>query len=303
MQGRIDIFSQLNQGTVVRIILPATVASKKVFIIEEQNQLWAIESSVIKTIARINPDEIFEKDNKNYYIYNQNAIAIYTLSQILNFENIPRKTNKYTLLIIETESLTFGIIVEKLISDQEIVHKKLAPPLYKVKHISGITTLANGDACLILSVSDIIATINTKKIGAKIISANGIIKTKDNFKYKILIVDDSHTTRMLQKNILSNQGYNVTTTTNPINALDKATNTKYDLIISDIQMPEMSGFEFISKLRKTTTYEKTPIIVVSSEPKENHTQEIEKTKIIKYIEKNLFKQNELIECIEKALNK
>ena len=55
-------------------------------------------------------------------------------------------------MIIETESTTFGIIVEKLISDQEIVHKKLAPPLYKVKHISGITTLANGVACLILSV-------------------------------------------------------------------------------------------------------------------------------------------------------
>ena len=67
-------------------------------------------------------------------------------------------------------------------------------------------------------------------------------------------------------------------------------------------MPEMSGFEFISKLRKTSTYEKTPIIVVSSEPIENHAQEIEETKIIKYIEKNLFKQNELIECIEKVLD-
>ena len=302
MQGRIDIFSQLNQGTVVRIILPATIATKKVFIIEEQKQLWAIESSVIKTIVRINADEIFEKDNRNYYIYNKNAIAIYTLSQILNFENTPRETNKYTLLIIETESVTFGIIVEKLISDQEIVHKKLAPPLYKVKHISGITTLANGEACLILSVSDIISTINSKKIGTKIISKNGILKTKDNFKYKILIVDDSHTTRILQKNILSNQGYNVTATTNPINALDKALSAKYDLIISDIQMPEMTGFELVSKLRKTSAYEKTPVIIVSSEPREEHLQEIEEAKILKYIEKNLFKQSELIECIANVLD-
>ena len=302
MQGRIDIFSQLNKGTVVRVILPATVATKKVFIIEEQKQLWAIESFVIKTIVRINSDEIFEKDNRNYYIYNKNAIVIYTLSQILNFENTPRETNKYTLMIIETESATFGIIVEKLISDQEIVHKKLAPPLYKVKHISGITTLANGEACLILSVSDIISTINSKKIGTKIISKNGILKTKDNFKYKILIVDDSHTTRILQKNILSNHGYNVTTATNPINALEKTALNSYDLIISDIQMPEMNGFQFIEKLRKDSRYEKIPIIIVSSEPKENHTQEIESTKIIKYIEKNLFKQNELIDFIEGILN-
>ena len=302
MQGRIDIFSQLNQGTIVRIILPATIASKKVFIIEENKQLWAIESSVIKTIVRVNSDEIFEKDNKNYYIYNKNAIVVNTLSQILNFDNVPRESNKYTLMIIETESNTFGIIVEKLISDQEIVHKKLAPPLYKVKHISGITTLANGDACLILSVSDIIATINSKKISTKIISKNGILKTRDNFKYKILVVDDSHTTRILQKNILSNNGYNVTTTTNPINALDKAVENKYDLIISDIQMPEMNGFEFIAKLRKISNYEKIPVIIVSSEPKDNHIDEIKETKVVKYIEKNLFRQNELLECIENVLN-
>ena len=302
MNGRVDIFSELNKGTVVRIILPATVATKKVFVIEEQNQLYAVETSIIKTIVRINTDEIFEKDNRSYYIYNGSAVAIYTLSQILNFENVARETNKYTLLIIETDNTTFGIIVEKLISDQEIVHKKLAPPLYKVKHISGITTLANGEACLILNTSDIISTINSKKLRSKIISKNGIIKTQDNFKYKILIVDDSHTTRILQKNILSNYGYNVSTATDSIRALEKIKQNKYDLVITDVQMPEMNGFEFIKELRKITSYENTPVIVVSSEPKEKYSKEAEETKVKTYIQKNLFKQEELLAEIEKILN-
>ncbi len=302
MNGRVDIFSELNKGTVVRIILPATVATKKVFVIEEQNQLYAVETSIIKTIVRINTDEIFEKDNRSYYIYNGSAVAIYTLSQILNFENVARETSKYTLLIIETDNTTFGIIVEKLISDQEIVHKKLAPPLYKVKHISGITTLANGEACLILNTSDIISTINSKKLRSKIISKNGIIKTQDNFKYKILIVDDSHTTRILQKNILSNYGYNVSTATDSIRALEKIKQNKYDLIITDVQMPEMNGFEFIKELRKITSYENTPVIVVSSEPKEKYSKEAEETKVKTYIQKNLFKQEELLAEIEKILN-
>ncbi len=302
LQGRIDIFSKLNKGTVVRIILPATVATKKVFIIQEQEQLWAIETSVIKTIARINSDEIFEKDSNNYYIYDGNAIAIYTLSQILNFKNVPRETNKYTLLIIETDNFAFGIIVEKLISDQEIVHKKLAPPLYKVKNISGITTLANGEACLILNTADIISTITSTKIGTKIITKNGIVKTKDNYKYKILVVDDSHTTRILQKNILSNYGYNTQTATNAINALEKIKENKYDLIITDVQMPNMNGFEFVEELRKNNSYLNCPVIVVSSEPKDNYLDKIEKTKISAYIQKNLFKQEELIDTIENILN-
>ncbi len=302
MQGRIDIFSQLNRGTMVRVMLPATVATKKVFIIEEQNQLFAIETSAIKTIVRINSDEIFEKDNHNYCIYNNNAIMIHTLSQILNFENTPREASKYTLLIIETENATFGIIVEKLISDQEIVHKKLAAPLYKVKHISGITTLANGEACLVLSLSDIIATINSKKVGTKIISKNGILKTKDNYKYKIMVVDDSHTTRILQKNILFNYGYNVSSATNPIHALEKMKTTKFDLIISDVQMPEMTGIEFVRHLRNTKEFKDIPVIIVSSEPKEHYIQDIEELNITDYIQKNLFSQNDLINKIESILN-
>ncbi len=302
LQGRVDIFSQVNKGTVVRIILPATVATKKVFVIEEQKQLYAIETSVIRTITRINTDEVFEKDNNNYYIYNGSAIVIYTLSQILGLENRPRETAKCTLMIIETENTVFGVIVEKLISDQEIVHKKLAAPLYKVKHISGITTLANGEACLILNISDIITTITSKKIRSRIVVKNEIARVQDNFKYKVLVVDDSRTTRMLQKNILSNQGYNVSTATSPFNALDKIKQTKYNLVISDIQMPEMNGFEFIKELRKNQNYEKTPVIVVSSEPKEKYSKEIEETKIKKYIQKNAFRQDEFIRIIENILH-
>ena len=206
-------------------------------------------------------------------------------------------------MIIEIDNTVLGIIVEKLISDQEIVHKKLSAPLYKVKNISGITTLANGEACLILNVSDIISTIMSTKIGSKIISKNGIIKTKDNFNSKILIVDDSHTTRILQKNILTNQGYNVSIATNPYNALDKMSTAKYDLIITDLQMPNMTGLEFIAEFRKIQNYKNCPVIIVSSEPKEKYITEIQSLKVSAYIQKNLFKQEEYVSTIEKLLDK
>ncbi|MBQ8476124.1 response regulator, partial [bacterium] len=114
--------------------------------------------------------------------------------------------------------------------------------------------------------------------------------------------DDSHTTRILQKNILTNYGYNVSIATNPYNALEKVNQNIYDLIISDVQMPGMNGFEFITELRKLKNYETCPVIVVSSEPKENYSKEIKNTKIVTYIQKNLFKQEELIATIEHVLN-
>ena len=301
LQGRIDVYSQINQGTVVRITLPAAIATKKVFIIQESNQLYAVETSSIKTIVRINSDDIFRKDHNNYFIYDNCAIPIYTLSQILNLDNDYTNKNKYTLAIIEADNMVFGIIIQKLISDQEIVHKKLAPPLYKVKYISGVTTLASGEACLVLNIGDIINTINSKKIISRAYLKNSIENLQDNSKYKILIVDDSHTTRILQKNILMNNGYDMHSASEPRIALEKLQKTKFDLIITDVEMPYMNGFQFIEELRKLPQYEKAPVIVVSSEPKENHLREIEKTKIISYIQKNLFKQEELIQIVQSVL--
>ena len=286
----------------MRITLPAAIATKKVFIIQENEQLYAIETSVIKTIIRINADDIFRKDNNNYVIYNNFAIPIYTLSQILNLESNYNNKTKFTLAIIETDNLLAGIIVEKLVSDQEIVHKKLAPPLYKLKYISGVTTLASGEACLILNIGDITNTISSKKINARVSLKNNSEKPQDNSKYKILVLDDSYTTRILQKNILSNCGYDVHTVSDPINALEKVKHTKFDLIISDVQMPNMTGFEFIGKLRQNPQFDKTPIIVVSSEPQENHREDILRTKVTAYIAKNSFKQEEFVKIVEKCLN-
>ena len=302
LQGRIDVYSQLNQGTIVRIAIPSAIATRKVFIVQEQNQLFAIETSVIKTILRINFDEIFEKDKNNYFIYQDCAIPIYTLSQILNYKKPIEETNKYTLAIIETDNIIFGIIIQKLISDQDVVHKKLSPPLYKVKHISGITTLANGEACLILNISDIINTITSKKLKTKLLAKNEFLEAKNNHKYKILIVDDSRTTRILQKNILSNHGYSVSSAIDPISALEKLKKDTYDLVVSDVQMPNMNGFEFVMELRKIPKYEHLPVIMVSSENPENHKDDIIKSQIVKYIQKNLFKQDELIKTIEEILN-
>ena len=154
---------------------------------------------------------------------------------------------------------------------------------------------------MILNISDIISTINSRKIGSKIISKNGIIKTKDSWEYEILVLDDSHTTRILEKNILSNHGYSVTTATSPLQALEKIKENQFNLIISDIQMPEMNGFQFVKELRKTQNYQDCPVVIISSEPKEKYTQEIEENNITKYIQKNQFRQEDFIAEIEKIL--
>ena len=301
LNGRVDIFSEFQKGTIVTIELPASMATIKTFIVSEQNQLYAIPTSSIKTVLRIDTTDVFERDGKNYFVHNDDVIPIYTLSQILELENIPRQANKYTLMIVKSESATVGIIVEKLVCDQEVLHKKLEAPLFKVKNISGITTLANGEICLILNVGDIFSSTLPKKISTKIVASNKAIKMKENYEHKILVVDDSLTTRTLQKNILQSYGYRVQIATNAPDALIKIHKEHFDLIITDNEMPKMSGLEFVKEIRKEKAFSNIPIIVLTSMPESKWGKAFKEAGAQAYVQKDHFEQESFVRCVDNFL--
>ena len=303
LNGRVDIFSEFKKGTMVTIELPASMATIKTFIVSEQDQLYAIPTSSIKTVLRIDTTDIFERDGKNYYVHNDDVIPVYTLSQILELENKPRHANKYTLMIVKSDNLLVGIIVEKLVYDQEVLHKKLEAPLFKVKNISGITTLANGEICLILNVGDIFSATLPKKINTRIIASNKAIKMKENYSHKILVVDDSLTTRTLQKNILQSYGYRVQIATNAPDALIKMHKEKFDLVITDNEMPQMSGLEFVKEIRKEDAWVNIPIIVLTSMPESKWGKLFKEAGAQLYIQKDQFEQESFVRSVDNFLKR
>ena len=210
------------------------------------------------------------------------------LQKIKNCKEIGDMAN-YAILVhsLKSDARYFGFENLGEIAYQHEIESKANNLFYVTEHFDELMTEANR-----------VLNLVKKYLGVGNVSESAY-KKEESHDRAILIVDDSHTTRILQKNILSNYGYNISTATNPINALEKTNQNKYDLIISDVQMPEMNGFEFIRELRKNPEYEDTPVIVVSSEPKEKYINEAKETKISTYIEKNLFKQEELIAEIEK----
>ncbi|MBR1977745.1 hybrid sensor histidine kinase/response regulator [bacterium] len=300
LNGKIDIATEYGKGTITTIELPATMATMKAFIAMEAEQLFVFPAASIKTVIRINTDEIFLKENKNYFVHNNKVIPVYTLSQILKFENTSRKEEKYTLLIIESENSQIGIIVQKLIGEEEILHKKLPAPFCKVKNISGITTLANGNTCLILNITDILNYAN-KRIFTKIVSVNTQNILQNNSQYKILVVDDSKTTRILEKNIIESRGYNVRIATSALDALNIMQRNEFDLIITDNEMPEMSGLEFVEEIRRQEKYMTLPIMVLTSNPRDIWESRFMVAGANHFIQKSEFNQEMFIEKIGELL--
>ncbi len=152
LNGEIFIDSAINQGCKVTIKLPLSMSTIKTFILLIGNQKYAMPINTIKYVKTINKNEIYKKDNQQCIIYNSHSIPIFSLSEILE-NNTQQKNNSdiLTIVIIEIRGQEAAFMVDGLINDQEVFHKKLVAPIIKIKNISGFTTLSNGEICLILN--------------------------------------------------------------------------------------------------------------------------------------------------------
>lgn len=298
LNGKVKVLSEYGKGSCVHIEIPVTLTTLRVFLVKISGQTFAIPIQVITTFILKNQEDIKTNNGVRSILYNDKIIPLYYLSDILKLE-ASQCSEKETILIIDSDEKTIGLVVDKLLGDQDILQKKLSPPLYKVKNISGITNLASGELCLILNMQDILHHDFNKAI---ISSASPKFLPKDVIVYKrILVVDDSITTRTMIKNILLNTGYMVDAVLDVEEALVKLKLSHYDLIITDITMPKIDGYNFVECLKQDEMYADIPIIVMSSIPEQTAMKKLAQFNIEYYMQKDTFNQVEFSQQVQKIL--
>lgn len=300
LNGKVKVISEFGKGSCVHIEIPVTLTTLRVFLVKISEQTFAIPIQVITTFILKNQNEIKTNNGVRSIVYNNKIIPLYYLSDILKLKAIPRG-EKETILIIEADDKTIGLVVDKLLGDQDILQKKLSPPLYKVKNISGITNLASGELCLILNMQDILHYDFNKAISS---AQDPKLLPNDILSYKrILVVDDSITSRTMIKNILMNIGYSVDAVLDVEEALVKLKINHYDLIITDLTMPKIDGYEFVERLKNDEMYADIPVIVMSSLPEKSALKRLAPYRIEFYMQKDDFNQNMFAEQVKKIITK
>lgn len=296
LNGKVQLISELNKGCSVQIELPSTMLLMKVFIVKLNKQNFAIPMEYINTVLRRKSDEIIMNNNKKSIIFNDSTIPLFSLNDVLGFE-CANDPCTYTIMIVDIDKKKFALHLDEIIGEQEILQKRLSPPLYKLKNISGITTLISGETCLILNLFEIAKNVQSDLFGVKC----PITDKNSCKKFKILVVDDSYTTRVLEKNILTNLGYDIETAENPLEALEMLGKKSFDLIISDVEMPEMTGLEFLEKIKTDEMFSEIPFIIVSSLANEDYAKQAKALGAVKYIVKGDFSQDDFEQTINEIL--
>ena len=186
-----------------------------------------------------------------------------------------------------------------MLNEQEVIVKTLGNQLTRVRNIAGAALLGSGKAVPILNIHDLLKSAVKAAVsaGADAVSEGEVTEETKS----ILIVEDSITSRMLLKNILESAGYNVKTAVDGIDAITALKTQDFDLVVSDVEMPRMDGFDLTAKIRSDKKLAELPVVLVTVlERKEDREKGIE-VGANAYIVKSSFNQSNLLEVVKRLI--
>lgn len=264
INGTITVKTEKGKGSTFCLSVPMTLATEKAVIAQCQNQCFAISSHSIAKLLIVDTNKIKYVDATQSLMIDETPIPIRSLTAILNqssAETIPLK-EKASLILLKKDHHTVALLVDEIIGEREIVIKALQKPLNKLPCILGGTLSSDNQVIIVLNGEELC----NKALNIAYQETFTMEKSQqeDRQKLHILVVDDSITTRTLEKNILESKNYEVSIAVNGQEAWDLVQVTPYALVITDVSMPLMDGFKLTEKIKRNEKTKSIPVIIVTS---------------------------------------
>jgi len=268
LNGIIDIESELGKGTIIRLKIPLTLAIIQALLVGTQEEYFAIPLSSVLETVRVPADDIYSIEGKDVLRLREEILPLVRLSDVFNIEEVFDGGENLYIVVIALADSKLGVVVDTLVGQEEIVIKSLGDYLKGIKGIAGATIRGDGRVTLIIDVGALMELARDAKSGIKKSSNKKELDSvkKDTKDYQVLIVDDSRTDRTIMQKALKPLGISITEATNGVEALQliKSSDTSFDAILIDIEMPKMDGYTLAGEIRKYSRYKYLPLIAVTS---------------------------------------
>ncbi len=307
--GSVTVESRPKSGTTFRLLVPLTLATFKGVIVKTDEHLFAVPTMNIERAMRVHREEIKTVENKETIMIDGKILTAVNLGVVLGLKhgnsagsmkknNSAANANVIQLLFLAHADVKIAFIVDEILEEHQILIKELGKQLSRVRNISGATVLGSGKVVPILNVSDLMKSAMRTAVSVQESKEKNIESPRE---FKILVIDDSITSRTLIKNIVETAGYQVETAVDGVDAYTKALVGEFDLIVSDVDMPRMNGFELTAKIRKDKKLSEIPVVLVTAlESRDDREHGID-AGANAYIVKSSFDQSNLLEVIKKLL--
>jgi two-component system chemotaxis sensor kinase CheA len=294
VKGNITLTSEVGIFSEIALQLPLTLSVLEALIVESGGETFAIPINYVQEILKVRDQEILTLGTREVIKVRGVTTPLYSLAGMLGLpQQAGQQGAKLAALVLKLCDQRIACTVDAHLGNSEVVVKGLGKQFKNVKFLFGATIMGDGNPALILNVPDLFAATSGE-------AQRSLRREAEELRYqaRVLVVDDSITTRTMEQSILATHGYQVETAVSGEDALEKASAGRFDLIISDIEMPGINGFQLTRELRGTERYRETPIIIVSSLSRDEDKRQALDAGAQAYIVKGTFDQGMLLETVQ-----
>ncbi len=299
--GQITVESVLHTRTTFRILLPTTLSTFRGVLIQVSERMFVLPAVNVERVLEIAPKDILTVENKEMISLSGKAVCLVWLVDVLGLPRIEKpgkSVRSFPAAIVGHKNERAALVVDEVLHEQVMLVKQLGRQLKRVRNIEGVTILGSGKVVPILSVPDLMKSVQET---AGISKHSFQAEEKQKKQKSILVVEDSITSRMLLQNILESAGYEVKTAVDGIDAFTSLRTDQFDLVVSDIEMPRMNGFDLTAKIRSDSNLSALPVVLVTSLSSREDREHGIDAGANAYIVKSNFDQSNLLGVIKKLI--
>ena len=304
--GTLDITSRSGQGCMFTIRLPFTLAVNQALLVVVDDENFALPISNVAGVVRVSGENLrrLETEQAPSFEYAGSRYRFAHLGTLLEFgePNYDDSRQPYPVVLVHAGEHRMAFLVENLTGRHEIVVKPLGPQLSGIQWLSGATVLGDGSVAMILDVPAIMRRAASLHGVARDPSTFGQPSVPADDAATVMVVDDSITVRQVTQRLLNRNGIEVFTAKDGVEALAMLKEKRPDLMLLDIEMPRMDGFELAATIRKDDALKDLPIIMITSRTGKKHSDHAAQIGVNRYLGKP-YHESELLENINSLLGR
>ncbi len=305
--GRIEINSRAGQGTSFKLVLPLTTAVTQVVMLRAGALSVGVPASMVELVHRATSQEVAQARRTGALALDGRDLAYFWAGALLQSSAASQEQqgDSIPVMILLSASQRVALQVDEVVGHQEVVVKNLGPQLSRLPGLTGVSALPNGVTVLIYN-PVALATVygeQAREFVARAEAAQrdaGAAATERTLAAEqaplVLVVDDSITVRRVTQRLLQREGYRVALASDGVQALERLREERPLLVLSDIEMPRMDGFELVTQIRAEAQWLNLPIVMISSRSAEKHREHARQLGVDHYLGKP-YGEEELLRLI------
>jgi chemosensory pili system protein ChpA (sensor histidine kinase/response regulator) len=309
--GRIETTTAPGQGTSFKLVLPLTTAVTQVVMIRTGTLSIGVPANVVEIVRRAPAKEVQQAYNSGFYEFAGEQLPFYWSGALLQASQRSTEPQTKTLpvVIFRSAAQRIAVHVDEVLGNQEVVVKNLGPQLARLPGLAGMTVLASGAVVLIYNPVALTAVygeqarlLSADRAQPEMLEAAGGLPVAPLTPAQpqiplILVVDDSITVRRVTQRLLQREGYRVAMAADGLQALERLAEEKPTVVLSDIEMPRMDGFDLARNIRGDARLKDLPIIMITSRIAEKHREHAIELGVDNYLGKP-YSEEELLSLVK-----